>query len=186
MALVTYVEAIAQGKIVKVPEAYAKREGLLIVKKVQDVDTGSPVPLSRAVPGAPSHTKRGLLKFEEYRKPLHDDELRAGLVDHFHWELQKQRKLKNITRKQVSDHTGLKEEDIKLLENGVVGRDYVALSTLERFYGINLRRGGSYLPQTPQGSVAQRPVGGAPDSVKGVADATAQALLGNEISLLEE
>lgn len=185
MALVSYVEAIADGKIVKVPESYARREGLLIVKKVPDVVTeGTMTPLSRAVPGAPSHTKRGLLKFEEYRKPLRDDELRAGLTDHFHWELQKQRKVRNMTRKQVSDATGVKEEDIKLLENGVVGRDYVALSTLERYYGVNVRRGGSYLPHTPHASTTKSIV--AASSVQAIADATAQDLMGKDISLVDE
>ena len=186
MALVSYVEAIADGKIVKVPEDYARREGLLIVKRVPDVVSGAVSPLSRAVPGSPSHTRRGLLQFETYRKPLHDDELRAGLSEHFHWELQKQRKLKNVTRRQVSAATSVKEEDIKLLENGVVGRDYVALSTLERYYGVNLRRGGSYLPQTPQGSVSARGALVSAVTVKEVADVAAEELLGKDIDLMDE
>jgi transcriptional regulator with XRE-family HTH domain len=123
-----------------------------------------------------------LLKFEEYRKPLRENELRAGLNEHFHWELQKQRKLKNLSRKQVAQATGLKEEDIKLLENGIIGTDYVALSALERYYGLNVRRGGSYLPHTPVASIGTRDSA----SVQAVADAKAHELLGDEISLIDD
>jgi ribosome-binding protein aMBF1 (putative translation factor) len=187
MALVSFVEAIEEGKIVRVPEDYAQREGLLIIKRLSD-GLSPDVPLTRSSPRLLQATpaqfsserlaRKGLLKFDAYRRPLRKEDHASSLIENFHWKLQRGRKLKGLTRKQVAGATGIAEEVVKELELGIVGNDFVALAGLERFYGINLRQGGSYLPHTPSAS--------SPTDVSTLADATARSLFGSDLVLEKE
>lgn len=195
MALVSFVEAIEEGKIVKVPFDYARREGLLIVKHL-DAGPVAPSPLSSASPSArrllqapPAQfsserlVRKGILQFDAYRRPLRQEDHTTSLQENFHWELQRQRKLRGMTRKQVAQAATLSEEEVKQLELGIVGRDFIALHKLEVYYQINVRKGGSYLPQTPMASVASR---ASEDSVARIADAKVASLLGSDIALYDD
>lgn len=133
------VDAIEEGKIITVDEEYAKREGLFILKRYME---------SKPVEQVPSWKKRFVDEkrpvFDDYRKPLRTttDPLLKELKDNFHWDLLEKRKIKNLTRKQVAQSLGVAEVDIKMVENGVLPtRDLVLINKLEKFYGINLRKG---------------------------------------------
>jgi ribosome-binding protein aMBF1 (putative translation factor) len=132
------VDAIEEGKIIRVTEEYAKQEGLFILKKVEtDSQSQQPTKKDRF-----KDEKRPL--FDDYRKSLHasKDPLLSELVDNFHWTLLEKRKVKNLTRKQVAQSLGVPEVEIKMVENGVLpSRDLVLINKLEKFYGINLRKG---------------------------------------------
>lgn len=132
------VDAIEEGKIVRVDEEYAKKEGLFVLKKVE-VQTLIP---QQAKKDRFRDEKRPL--FDDYRKSLHasKDPLLSELIDNFHWILLERRKVKNITRKQLAQSVGVPEVEIKMVENGVLpAKDFVLIGKLEKFYGINLRKG---------------------------------------------
>lgn len=195
MALVSFVEAIERGKIVRVPLDYARREGLLIVKQIATEPLPPPSSSSpshstrRLLQAPPAHfsserlVRKGILQFDTYRRPLRQEDHTASLQENFHWELQRQRKLKGMTRKQVAHAVSLSEEAVKQLELGIVGKDFVALHKLESYYQINVRKGGSYLPQTPQGSVPPR---ASSETIHSLADTKAEELVGSDIALFED
>ena len=81
-------------------------------------------------------------EIDKYRRPLRNkDEIRASLIDNFHWTLQSKRKQLNLTRRQVANSISSSEEDIKQLENGVLpAHDYILINKLEDYYHINLRK----------------------------------------------
>ncbi|HVY01568.1 MAG TPA: helix-turn-helix transcriptional regulator [Candidatus Nanoarchaeia archaeon] len=127
--MVDFVEAIEDGKIVKVSENYAKSEKLLIVRKREhDLPFSAHPQAARAVKADPA-------------KPYYlNNNLNSELKENFHWELQKQRRLRNLGRKQLSRLSGVPENNIIELENGNVASNFIGLAKLEAFYGINLRK----------------------------------------------
>lgn len=132
------VDAIEEGKIVRVTEDYAKKESLFILKRVEE----SPQQQVPQKKDRFKEEKRPL--FDDYRRQLKHskDPLISELLDNFHWVLLEKRKAKNLTRKQVAQSVGVSEVDIKMLENGVLpSKDLVLVNKLEKYYGINLRKG---------------------------------------------
>lgn len=130
-----FVDAIENGKIVRVTESYAKREGLFILRKHEQVNV-APVKRNKDEEGRPL--------FDDFRKPLRfkENDLGKDMADNFHWILLEKRKLKGITRKQLASLLGESENSIKLMENGVIPfGNYVLVNKLEKFYGISLRKG---------------------------------------------
>lgn len=125
------VEAIEGGKIVLVPKDYAIKENLVIVKKRQ-----SDLPFAAYPDDAQKVSAETVFKETPYY--LKND-LMSELKDNFHWELQKQRKLRNLTRRQLSKLSSIEERDIAELEAGNTPTNFIILSKLEAFYGINLR-----------------------------------------------
>ncbi|MBI3333896.1 hypothetical protein HYZ97_00200 [Candidatus Pacearchaeota archaeon] len=131
------VEAIDEGKIVRVPEDYARREGLPIIRR----------PVIRVVPAPQTEQtrakERGLLRFEEFSKPLkHDTKtIESELAHNFHWIILKKRKERGVTRKQLAQSLAVDEYALKMLENGVVvGGNFVLVNKVEQFFNIDLRK----------------------------------------------
>lgn len=124
-----FVEAIEDGKIVRVSELYAKNEKLLIVRKREhDLPFSAHPEAAKAIRADPA-------------KPSYlSNNLGAELKDNFHWELQKQRRLRNLSRRQVAHLVGVPEGIVIELENGRVASNFIVLAKLEAFYGINLRK----------------------------------------------
>jgi len=130
-----FVEAIENGRIVRVTEGYAKRESLFILKKHEQLP---------AIPLKKKKEDEGRPLFDDFRKPLRfkENDLAKDMVDNFHWILLEKRKVKGITRKQLASALGESENSIKLMENGVIPfGNYVLVNKLEKFYGISLRKG---------------------------------------------
>ncbi len=140
------VDALDDGRIVRVAESYALREGLLILQRLRPVDT----PEARAA----VHRARKLddvrmAPFEALRRPLprQVDEVTASLIDNFHWILAQKRRERSLSRKRVGEAVGAIEQDIKLIENGILpSKDFVLVSKLENFFGVNLRKEGGAAP----------------------------------------
>src|SRR3989338_3984631 len=129
------VDALDEGVIVRVPESYARREGLPILRKW--------------VPPQPEHKSPNKLGSKEiggmdaFRRPLRKESegVRAALFDNFHWALRHRRQQMSLSRKQLAVAVGASEQDIKFLENGVLpSNDFVLISTLESYCGITLRK----------------------------------------------
>ncbi len=139
------VDAIEEGRIVKVSEEYAKREGLMIIRKEEPSALDSPN-VQRQMKLTPRlrGERKAYFDIDKYRRPWHDkNEIVGSLVDNFHWVLISRRKQLNITRKQLAQSISVPEEDIKALENGILPHsDYVLISKLENYLKINLRKTG--------------------------------------------
>ncbi len=134
------VDAIEQGRIVKVSEGYAHREGLLILRKTPHIPTQQ-TPVEKKQQEA--RINKGFIGMEDLRKPLRtkDNELLNELIDNFHWDLVQKRKLRGLTRKKVAEDVGETEINIKMIENGVLpASNFVLVNKLERYYGISLRK----------------------------------------------
>ncbi len=137
------VEAIDEGKIVKVPEEYALREGLPILRRMEVSFLGKPD--RKAAREAEKKEMRFALGFDAFRKPLRPkpNDVASSLIDNFHWEIVQRRRAMNLTRKQLAAKLGVKELDIKMFENGVLpSDDYVLINKMQQFFGINLRKDG--------------------------------------------
>jgi ribosome-binding protein aMBF1 (putative translation factor) len=137
------VDAIEEGKIVRVTEDYAIREGLPILRRKEISFFGSPD--RRAARELEKREVKRVSVFDMFRRPLHQksNDVAASLIDNFHWVISKKRREMNITRKQLADKMGVSELDIKMIENGVLpSDDYVLINKIQQLFRINLRKDG--------------------------------------------
>jgi ribosome-binding protein aMBF1 (putative translation factor) len=145
------VDALEEGRIVKVSEEYAKKEGLAVLRRYAPKGYGEkaksavpPVKNERAEMGARAY-KRGILSFEDLRKPLDwkKHQIVQELVEDFHWVITKARREKNMTRKQLANAIKENEETVKKLENGIMPtNDFVLVNKIQDYLNINLRKDG--------------------------------------------
>ena len=137
------VDALEDGRIVRVSEEYAKREGLLIIRKPEPsaIDSPSKQKEMKLTPRLRGERK-AYFDIEKYRRPWHDkNEILSSLVDNFHWEISSKRKGLNLNRKQMAQEINCPEEDLKLIENGTLPHnDYILINKIENYLKINLRR----------------------------------------------
>ncbi len=139
------VEAIEEGKIVRVSESYAKREGLPILRK------------SRLTPSQEKvisqETKKTIQKefrderskrlLDYLRKPADwkEKQVTSELVPNFSWEIARTRRAKGLTRKHLGKLIGADEDSIKLLENGLLpSPDFILINKIQTALNLNLRK----------------------------------------------
>jgi len=130
------VEAIDDGKIVKVPEEYAIREGLMILRRKV---------IAAAQPVAEQPADRRPSGLDAFRKPLRyrQNDIAGSLVEHFHWIVGQRRKEMGMTRKQVASAIQCSEHAVKMIENGILpAENYIIISRLEKYLGVMLRKDG--------------------------------------------
>ncbi len=130
------VDAIEEGRIVRVPEQYAKREGLTILRK-------SSTEQKEKSPQKVQKPEEVRLSFDELRKPLNykKNQVALELIENFQWEIAKTRRQKGITRKQFANSINIPESSIKLLENGIVPEnDFILINKIQSALNINLRK----------------------------------------------
>ncbi len=136
------VEAIEEGKIVRVPEEYAKREELPVLRKI-DIDlTGA---FGKGEKAKKEEAERDRYGIDEFRKPLRwkENDVRSDLVHNFHWEVSKARRKRNLTRKQFAELINESENTIKMVENGILpANDFILVNKIQSTLGINLRKDG--------------------------------------------
>ena len=175
----------------RVSEDYAKREGILILRKERA--EGTEIPLKNIlsyrekIDIAEGRKRKSILDLDKFRKPLKiEDKLLSDLIDNFNWEIARVRKLRGLTRKQVANSIHESEETIKMIENGVLPSDnYIVLTKLEAFLGISVRKGKVDFNQSMRALVD----GGKGAEEKKVAkteDKNEGELLGNDIEIFEE
>lgn len=131
------VEALEEGKIVKVREEYAKREGLLILRK----DFEKPIEKRYLVHNTREKKEEERIGFDELRKPLNwrKNQVVSELIDNFQWVILQERKKRNLTRKQFAGILNVSENEMKMIENGIVN-DFVLINKIQSHFGINLRK----------------------------------------------
>lgn len=134
------VEAIEEGKIVRVPEEYAIKEELPVLRRIdpelQQNDSG------RKTSKVEGDSVYGV---DEFRKSLDwkKNQIVKDLVSNFHWEISKERRRKNLTRKQFAELINEQENTVKMIENGVLpNNDFVIINKIQSSLGINLRKDG--------------------------------------------
>jgi ribosome-binding protein aMBF1 (putative translation factor) len=178
------VDAIEDGRIVRVSRDYAVREGLLILRKPE------PPKVDSALVKQQMHISprlRGDRKIyadlDRFRKPLREkNDIKASLIENFHWILINKRKSLNLNRKQVSQSTGVSEEDIKNLELGLLPHnDYIAISRLENYFSINLRKNQNDIKMNAQSDVKP-----AVQNTDKIAKNEAENLISSDIELDED
>jgi len=133
------VEAIHEGRLVRAYEDDALREGLFILRFVDGLPSSA-----QAKKVKPEEEKK--LLFDDYRRPLRSkDNVTKELADNFHWQIMEKRKTRGMTRKQFADAVRASENDIKMIENGVLpSPDFVLVNRIEQFFGISLRKNPVY------------------------------------------
>ncbi len=146
-----YVDAIEDKKIVRVSEEYAKREGLLIIRKVIDSPVVQPVPLVQL-----RRAERRLKpQIEEFRRPLdyRKNNVIQELKENFQWDISKKRRELGMSRRQLAFKIGESEDSVISLENGLLPKDnFVLLNKVESALGINLHKSSvqsQSLPKQP-------------------------------------
>ncbi len=139
-----FVEAIENGRIVKVLESHAKKEGLPILRK--SIQSNAPQTMQ-------GNTKNKIEKeyrderskrlLDHLRKPSgwKDKQVVSELVTNFNWQISKKRRDKGMTRRQLASLTGTDEESIKLIENGLLpSPDFILINKIQTVLALNLRR----------------------------------------------
>lgn len=175
--MVKIVDAIENGKIVKVTEEYALREGLMILKREEKDDRYVITQKPRKQEEEPR------VGFEELRKPLgwKKKQVVAELIDNFHWAVANERKVRNLGRKQAAKDLGISENDLKMIENGVLpSEDFVIINKIQKHYGINLRKDGNNFDQSMRNKLDKDKVS------KGIEKAKEnQPISGDDIEIIE-
>lgn len=141
-----FVEAIRDGEIVRVPHSVAIEEDLFILRNLgaeppQIVQSTLPMQVRRDK----IEQKQGSVfsdwkvgKFGTKKNNVIQD-----LIPNFHWEIAKQRKLRNLTRNKLAEIIRASEHEVKMLELGELpSDDFILISRIEQFFGINLRKYG--------------------------------------------
>ncbi len=168
-----FVEAIEEGKIVRVREQYAKLEGLPILRKHKPTIEESVKSREKML-----RDKQETFSFDDFRKPLKTskNQVLSELIDNFQWEVVKKRRAINLTRKQLAKEINEPESSIKLIENGLLpSSDFVIINKLQSRLKINLRKDQKDFSQSPRALLNE-------DSSK----ETEEQLAGDEIEILDE
>lgn len=130
------VDAIEEGRIVRVPEQYAKREGLTILRK-------SLIEQKEKIQQKVQKQDEIRPSLDELRKPLSykKNQVASELIENFQWEIAKTRRQKSLSRRQFAKMINEPESLIKLLENGIVpGNDFIIINKIQSVLNINLRK----------------------------------------------
>ena len=74
----------------------------------------------------------------------------SDLVDNFHWDIQRIRRARKITREQFARGISEPESTVRMIEQGILpNNDYKIINKIESYFGINLRKPGtSGFPET--------------------------------------
>ncbi len=176
------VDVIEEGKIVRVPESYAKKEGLPILRKT--IIKKQPIKKRK-------DEEEARITFEDLRKPLNwkKSQVVAELVENFHWLITKKRKECNLTRRQLAKAIEESENNIKLIENGILPRnDFVILNKIQSVLNINLRRDKKDFSQSPRSLIIdekEKAGTSKQDKLEKKDSSDKEALAGSDIEIIE-
>lgn len=142
------VDAIEDGKIVRVREGYARREGLPILRR--DINKGPEEQEEKSIEQSKDDFGSNLYGVDSFRKPLDwkKQQVVSELIDNFNWHITRARRHKDLSRKQFADAIGVSENEIKMLENGILPEEgFSLINRVQKFLRINLRRDGQDFSQ---------------------------------------
>jgi ribosome-binding protein aMBF1 (putative translation factor) len=173
------VEAIEEGKIVRVTEEYAHREGLLVLRKhrlqIQEKQQKQ------------KREEENLPELQDMRKAQYykGNQVISELIDNFQWHIIKKRRAVGLTRKRLAEKLGEAEHTIKLMENGVLPReDFVIINKLQSFFNFNLRKDKKDFAQSPLALINKKQEN--PELEAGKSDSEIKTKMsGSDIELIE-
>jgi ribosome-binding protein aMBF1 (putative translation factor) len=154
--------AISGTGIVKICADCNKREHLPIMKKPTDeqiLQSRSPRSKSiqerlNAMRGGATQkrfanqevTLRQLIDKKFAAQKQTSSELPSDLIPNFHWEIQRAKRIKKITREEFAKGIGESDVTIRMIEQGLLpNNDYRIINKIESFLGISLRKQNSGL-----------------------------------------
>lgn len=179
-----FVDAIEEGRIVRVPEAYARREGLLIIRKPQAI-IGEQKAKSQEENNLPI---ADLKKTMYYKK--NQNQVLAELIENFQWHISKRRRELGINRKQLAKAINESEYTVKIIENGILPKDdFVIINKLQSFLKINLRKDRKDFSQSPRsllGETKREEVEKLEEERKTENKGGSKGIFGDEIELIED
>lgn len=138
------VEAIQDGRIIRATEAYAKREGLAILRRPVYQEAKKNLSHEQEKQKRTAQEFKHSLKESLYSPPSwKEKQVLSELLPNFHWVIRNERKKRNLTKSQLARMINDKEENIKLLEFGKLpSEDFVLINKLQSFFNISLRNDG--------------------------------------------
>jgi ribosome-binding protein aMBF1 (putative translation factor) len=163
------VEAIEEGRIVKVPKEHALREGLPILRKQQPSSIVKP-------------NEKSLLSFEKFRKPLNykSSQVFQELADNFHWLITKKRRYLGLTRKQLALSINESEETIKQIENGILPKDdFKTINKIQSRLDLNFRKDKKDFEKSPRSLLKK-------DKIEEKKNKEESDIFGDDIELIED
>lgn len=140
-----FVEVIYEGKIMRVPETFAKEEGLPVIKKARIYEVKERVAeiSERKAKEIELENKKKIL--DNFKKPSDwkANQVAIELKENFNWLVSRARKNQGLTRKQLSTMISEPESHIKALEYGTIPtKDFILINKIQTALNINLRKDG--------------------------------------------
>lgn len=150
------VEAIEEGKIVRVTEDYAKREGLIVLKRYDP---------PAAAPTAPGYNiskkaepVKSMRDYLEKRPDWREKQVTSELLENFNWVVRNERRRRGLTRKQLAKMINEPEENIKMVEAGYLpAKDFILVNKIQGVFGVSLRKDQKKFDSPVMPSVLQNP-----------------------------
>jgi len=137
------VDAIEEGKIVKVTEDYATREGLPILKKAKE----KIFPPARKLKKDEDNFFEDLTKLPNHKK----SQVTSELIENFNWRITNRRRSLGISRKQLADSINESESTLKFIENGLLKKDdFIIINKIQNQLNINLRSDKKDFSESPR------------------------------------
>lgn len=140
------VEVIEDGRIVRVSETYARREGLPILRKpkaVEDAETAAQAQAQTQSKAMRNESRLGFIDTLYKPADWREKQVMSELVDNFNWVIRDARKRKGLNRKQVAKMINEEEESVRILEHGrLPSKDFIIINKIQKALGINLRKDG--------------------------------------------
>mgnify|MGYP001593161429 CR=1 FL=1 len=160
------VEAIEEGRIVFVPERYAIRENLTILKKPEIKRIPLTAHTNKQMSPIVSRGKEHPLESIKRSMDWKEKQVISELIVNFNWHIRTERKKRGLTRKQLAHMISEPEENVQKIEFGVLpSSDFVLINKIQQALGINLRKDGkdfskSISQMMPQVSPRKQPENG--------------------------
>ena len=145
------VDAIEEGRIVRVPELYAKKEGLTILRRPR---------IEKQSMQKKQKQEEPYLSFDDFRKPLRQkSQVLSELMENFHWEIKKKRRQLGITRRKIAEEIGEPEYALKLIESGILPKDdFVIINKLQDYLKLNLRKDKKDFEQSARSLISEKQI----------------------------
>ena len=154
----SYVEAIKDGEIIRVPEKVAIMEDLFILRKIvnqpQQNQQGQQSQQNSGFVSSNMRQRESVSKgsimseWKHGRFGVKKNNALQDLIPNFNWEISKNRKKSNMTRAKLAGMIKSTEENVKMIELGELpADDFVLISRIEQIFGINLRKNPASIAQ---------------------------------------
>ncbi len=180
------VEAIDEGRIVSVSEEYALREGLPILRKPAMV-IKQEIKKEVTERDFAGKERSQFFGIDSFRRPWRKrNNVIESLIDNFHWQISAKRRQLNLTRKKMAESLNVSEDDIKLIENGVLPKDdFILINKIQDYLKINLRRDGQNFNESMAKMAVESRSNSDVKSSESRKKENTESILGDDIKLIE-